>query len=106
MSLHIYPAKYHTKEYFIEGLTVELNGIYYIFLRNHLVGKKALKVLAHELIHVQQYYTGRLKKVDKQNFEFEGRVYTKKLDIENNVWEAEAYNYQAKLVTKISKQLP
>ena len=51
-------------------------NIYYITLESRLKPKLLKRTLEHELIHVHQYHTGKLIKVNKHKMIYEGRDYS------------------------------
>ncbi len=77
------------------------NG-YVIYLKKNLQDYKLAKIIAHELIHVWQYETGKMVICD-HHVEFDGRVYKrpKQIDYELRPWEREAFAKSFQLSRKL-----
>lgn len=59
------------------------------------------RIIAHELVHAQQYLSGRLVQQECSNYTFNGREYDNWDDV-MSPWEVEAYSLEEKIVSKIS----
>lgn len=67
------------------------------------LAKNSLETLAHEMIHVEQYDSGRLsivKTIFGTNIKFEGKTYSN-IDYNLQPWEVEAFAKQKSLYKKI-----
>lgn len=93
-----------------DALTVPIFSAYYVGILRKLRLKLATKVLAHELVHVSQYETGRLQYTDDVTI-WEGKEYVihreKSLSYEeykNQPWEEEAFRLEKVLYSKYLEQ--
>lgn len=79
-------------------------GVYYLFI-DELSNEEAIRVISHEIIHINQYhskdliYENGLIVWKGDTLELNSIVY------DNRPWEIEAYDHQADLSNKISKKL-
>ena len=82
---------------------------YYVHLNNNVPFLELLSTLAHELVHVVQFATGRLE--NEENWIWEGTDYgdnpyqnDAELDSANLPWEYEAHTKEIVLAKKFVKQ--
>lgn len=68
-----------------------------------LTGDAALITLAHELVHVGQYATGRLKDVSR-GARFEGKLYRDTLPYEDLAYETEAHEQESIVLKEFKKR--
>ena len=59
-----------------------------------------LRTLAHEMVHVWQYASGRLRLYQDGRHRFEGRVYSSNTKYLERPWEGEAYELEEVLVNE------
>jgi len=77
---------------------------YYIFI-DDINREQALKVLSHELIHLNQYYKGYLR-VNNGVIEWHKKSYDgNNILYEDRLWEIDAFDKQDSLLNKIELQL-
>lgn len=77
-----------------------------IYVHRSIGRYKAIEVLSHELIHLEQYHQKRLVILDSVYAEWEGlRVEPKKIPYSLRPWEIEAFENSMELETKIKKHL-
>lgn len=90
-----------------------VNGRYWsgqklIELDCRLPWDKALEVLCHEMVHAEQYHTGKLDH-DGRNYRWNGSVNSNRGTTYNayreQPWEQEAFRRQAELATKVNEIL-
>ena len=82
-------------------------GQYLIFVSN-MNREKAIKILAHELVHLKQYETGKIvMNEERSTLTWNGKTYTvDNLPLyENRGWELEAEREAVSLRTKIKSKL-
>jgi hypothetical protein len=78
----------------------------YIIYIDDLNREESLTILSHELIHLQQYSTNRLIKMEDNFIMFDGKVYNvNELSYRDRPWEIEAFKKQSDLKTKLEKLL-
>jgi len=68
-----------------------------------LTGDAALTTVAHELVHVGQYATGRLKDVSS-GARFEGKLYRDTLAYEDLAYETEAHEQESIVLKEFKKR--
>lgn len=67
---------------------------------------EAIKIISHELIHLEQYQSGRLVKLDDNKVLWEGKVLdVKKIPYMKRPWEIEAHKKDNELEKKIKNML-
>lgn len=71
-----------------------------ITLRKSLSKYDMIDTIAHEMVHVWQYSTGRLKEYCNGTVTFDGKVYGRDYPYSRCPWEKEAYKLENKLVRK------
>jgi hypothetical protein len=80
------------------------NGVYYLFT-NEMDRTEAIRVISHELIHVNQYNTGQLV-YDNGEITWNGEKYDlSTLDYDYRPWEKNAFDKEGDLSNKISEIL-
>lgn len=80
------------------------NGAFYLFL-DELDRQEAIKVISHEIIHIEQYLSKRLIYEDGVIY-WENRQYElNNIDYETRPWENEAFMREGPLASKISNIL-
>lgn len=86
--------------------TVFGDNFMFDILTSELNRNEAILIISHELIHLKQYNSGRLVKLDDGFVTFDNKVY-KVTDIpyNNRPWEKEAFDQQYELSDKVSKIL-
>ena len=68
--------------------------------------REAMRVMSHELIHVQQYATGRLTLIDSVTIRYNGTNYDiNKVPYKDREWETDAFLRQSGLLTLIEAKL-
>lgn len=74
------------------------NGCYVIYIRPGIRGNRLVEIIAHELVHVQQIESGRLK-IAKGEVMYNDRKYWNPKDIfySDREWEDEAFRRQHKV---------
>lgn len=76
---------------------------FHVMLHSKLGSNRALEILAHEMVHVWQYATGRLRDIgDADTVEWDGKRkdYTGFIELNFDApWEVEAYGRQVGLYT-------
>jgi hypothetical protein len=79
----------------------KFNGVYYLFA-GALSRSEAIEVMAHEIIHIQQYESGKLVYENDQLL-WDGNDYTLALedDYESRPWEKEAFYKQSSIESSI-----
>ena len=80
------------------------NGVYYLFT-NEMDKAEAIRVISHELIHINQYNTGQLI-YDDGEITWNGEKYDlSTLDYDYRPWEKDAFDREGDLSNKISEIL-
>jgi hypothetical protein len=78
----------------------------YIIYIDDLNREESLTILSHELIHLQQYSTDRLIRMEDSFIMFDGKVYNvNEISYIDRPWEIEAFKKQNDLKTKLEKIL-
>ena len=81
----------------ILGLTRELRpGIYMVDLNPAYSWHKLERVLLHELVHVAQFHSGRLK-TNAKHFQFDNKAYPFHYPYSERPWELEAIRVSEKI---------
>lgn len=80
----------------LRGFVHVLSGKdYQIFLDSSLSRQVIIETLAHELIHIDQFRSGRLVELSNQEVLFRDQVYeVSSIDYEDRPWEREAFRHQ------------
>lgn len=79
------------------------NGVYYLFVGS-LDRGEAIQVIAHEIVHIQQYNSGELV-YENGEVTWQGEVYTLETEYERRPWERDAYEKQSSLESTILSTL-
>jgi len=80
------------------------NGVYYLFA-NEMDRVDAIRVISHELIHINQYNTGQLIYEDGEITWNSEKYDLSTLDYDYRPWEKEAFDKEEDLSNKISQIL-
>lgn len=75
--------------------------VYYIYLKD-LSTNRTIKVLSHELIHLEQKIRGDLTIVEN-GYEWKGNFYPSDFDYNKRPWENEAFNREREIKKDIEK---
>lgn len=75
------------------------NGVYYLFTGS-LDRQEAIEVIAHEIVHIQQYESGELV-YENGEVTWQGEVYTLEEDYEKRPWERDAFEKQNSIQSSI-----
>ena len=109
-SVHIRPQQGSIKiddEYSTEAFIIGnvFNSV--IYTKESLTRGTAIKILAHELIHLQQYKSGKLAKLEGRNVQWNGNIINDITSIPYNEreWEKEAFEKGKELEKEIRKEL-
>jgi hypothetical protein len=65
-----------------------------------------LTTLAHEMVHVWQYATGKLKLYQDGKHRYDGKVYSSNTKYVDRPWESEAYELERVLVEEWLNRVP
>lgn len=102
------PLSEATKTKFEGGIKASLryaNGDFYLFI-DELDRSKAINVIAHEVVHMQQYSSKRLSYNNNTGeLAWNGSKYSLDTEYENRPWEIEAFDNQSKIEKLITKTL-
>ena len=105
----ILPIKSNSDAYLGEGIEVKAyivydSSNYYIFV-NEMNRDEAIKILSHELIHLNQYYT-KILSINVTIVEWNKKTYIgNDIPYNDRPWEIDAFKYQDTLRNKINNQL-
>lgn len=69
------------------------NGVYYLFV-GALDRAEAIQVIAHEIVHIQQYHSSQLV-YENEEVKWEGEIYTLEEEYERRPWERDAFERQS-----------
>ena len=75
------------------------NGTYYLFV-GALNRSEAIEVMAHEIVHIQQYQSGELV-YENNELKWQGEVYSLEEEYERRPWERDAFEKQNAIQTNI-----
>lgn len=79
-------------------------GVYYLFMGDY-DRNESIDIISHEIIHVMQYYSGKLNYNDNQLM-WDDKLYDlNSVDYEDRPWEIEAFNKQKQLSYRIKSRL-
>lgn len=83
------------------------NRTQYIIYVGNMDRTEAINVISHELIHLSQYYSGKLIKTKELNsVEWNGEIYdVTKIPYMERPWEIEAFNKEKELASEIRNLL-
>lgn len=79
-------------------------NFYYIWI-DDMSKDEYINVLSHEIIHIHQYYTGRIVYEDNKVFFNKKEYDLEKISYENRPWESEAFILQNALKETLIKEL-
>lgn len=87
-------------DYDLNGKILNMNNMYHIYIRDF--GKdRSIETISHELIHLKQYYTGKLV-INKATIIWEGKPFSiVNLKYAEYPWEIEAFKEQKELEKKM-----
>lgn len=78
----------------------------YIIYVDDLDREESLTILSHELIHLEQYSSGRLIRMEDTFIMFDGKVYNvNDISYQNRPWEIEAFKNETDLKIKLEELL-
>lgn len=77
------------------------DNLYYIYLKD-LSTNRTIKVLSHELVHLEQKIRGDLMIVEN-GYKWKGDFYPSDFDYSKRPWENEAFNRERKVKSDIEK---
>ena len=91
----------------LKAFIVKLSENNYMVYSSRISREEALTMLSHELIHLKQYYDGRLKIQDSSHVLWNNRDIIDLINVEYNdrPWEREAYDNQKDMEVRIRKVL-
>jgi hypothetical protein len=79
------------------------NGVYYLFV-GALNRSEAIQVMAHEIVHIQQYQSGELV-YENEEVKWQGEIYTLEEEYERRPWERDAFDKQSSIESIILNTL-
>lgn len=88
-----------SKDLELKAHITEINGFYFLYLGD-ISRNEAIRVVAHELIHLKQYKIGKLKVEGKSVF-WLGKLFDMSVEYSQRPWEIEAYEQENELKNKI-----
>lgn len=95
------PARVKARNY-----VTRVQGKYFIYLDTGQRESKIITVITHEMIHIQQYETGRLIQISEYLVSFDAeKYYLLEVPHEQRPWEIEANRLGRRLERTIRKQL-
>lgn len=104
----IYPLSDAAKDNFknseLKAHVRHANETFYIFI-DELDREEAIKVISHEIIHIEQYHSGRLDYYDNKIFWQNGEYELDRMEYDDRPWEIEAFMREGELSSGISKVL-
>ena len=93
---------------FVEPITLNSKNHFKLFIKSGLNLDGLKRVLSHESIHINQYYTGKFKKYNKA-FIFNNHIYTiddiHNMTYKQRPWETEAFEGQENVKHQLEKIL-
>ena len=93
------------KDYILKAYIIG-NEKQFIMYVDDIDRMEAIRVISHELIHLQQYRSGRLVKLDGNKVLWEGKeIDVEKIPYMNRPWEIEAHKKDDELEKKIKTML-
>ena len=93
------------EDFNLRGAVAKVDGGYIIVLTK-MSKREAMRVMSHELIHVQQYDSGRLTPIDSVTIRYNGTNYDiNKVPYKDREWETDAFLRQSGLLTLIEAKL-
>lgn len=78
-----------------------------IFIKESFTRNEAIRILSHELIHLEQYRSGKIKRVGKRGVEWDGKLIEdiNTIPYKDREWEKEAFSKGRELEKQIRKEL-
>jgi len=81
------------------------NGVYYLFV-DKLGRYESMQVIAHEIIHINQYNTGKLYYDQNGQLFWDGELFDlNNIEYERRPWERDAYSDEGKLYSEMYSTL-
>jgi hypothetical protein len=81
------------------------NGVYYLFI-DKLGRHESMRVIAHEIIHINQYNTGKLYYDQNGQLFWDGELFDlNNIEYEIRPWERDAYSDEGKLYSEMYRTL-
>lgn len=113
VSVEIIPLTDEIRSKFDSGLDLKAaiigNKYHFLMYVGDINRNGAIEVISHELIHLQQYHTEKLKVINERELWWDGKLIdhsiVETIPYEQREWEAEAFNYQRILGQKIERIL-
>lgn len=79
-------------------------GVYYLFMGDY-DRNESIDIISHEIIHITQYYSGKLDYTDGQ-LTWDDRIYDlNNVSYEERSWEVDAFSKQKQLSNRIKERL-
>ena len=95
----------NSEEFDLRGAVAKVDGGYVIVL-TRMSKREAMRVMSHELIHIQQYASGQLKPIDSITIKYKDNHYDiTKVPYKDREWETDAFLRQSGLLTLIESKL-
>lgn len=112
-SIQVVPLTNEIRNKFDENLELNAaiigNKYQFIMYVGDINRSEAIETVSHELIHLQQYHTEKLKVLDEHQLWWDGKIISHSIvgtiPYEEREWEVEAFNYQAILGKRIERVL-
>jgi hypothetical protein len=102
--VNILPLSESAKSSFNGDLNAHLrlhDGTYYLFINHNNSREELIRIISHEIIHIQQYHSKRLI-YENGSVMWEGAEYDlNSISYENRPWENEAFSGQNEIYQKI-----
>lgn len=91
----------------VDGFVVQTDSVsYQIWMNPSMNRNTMIRILAHELIHIEQQSSGRLEVISNELAVFEGdTIRTRQVPYEDRPWEIEAYRNQRKVERHIRSKV-
>ena len=94
-----------SEEFDLRGAVAKVDGGYIVVLTK-MSKREAMRVMSHELIHIQQYHSGQLSLIDSVTIKYNGSNYDiTKVPYKDREWETDAFLQQSGLLTLIEAKL-
>lgn len=78
---------------------------YYIRVDSSQARKEIISTILHEMVHVCQYVTGRMKQPCGNTIIYEGESYAWDMEYNDKPWEIEAHTFEKDLYAKFYKYM-
>lgn len=91
----------------LKATVFESGGTYFIYVNKSVSKSNAIEVIAHEIIHLEQFWSGRLIVLNKSGLvNWEGEQFeTLQIDYNSRPWEIEAFREDGELSSLIEEVL-